>query len=242
VGEDGVQAIAKQGGAVQTLAPRDWTLVAAQGAPRWGLALDEDDVYFSLDDGVGRVRKRGGASQTLASGRGARVVGVDDTEVFWLEDSPGTGGGPATTTVVATLKRGGPSRRVLADLPDVLAVVVAGDSVYWLSGTEGHTDGAIRRAPKTGADVAVLASGVPTYYGQVLSAEGDHLYWLEYPRGLHGPMRVRTMPAKGGAPVTLAEPFPTANKILLDPRHVCWAQDGVRCVALASWDTAHLAL
>jgi hypothetical protein len=71
---------------------------------------------------------------------------------------------------------------------------------------------------------------VPTYYGQVLAVAGGSLFWLEYPSGLHGPMRVRTMPRDGGAVTTLAEPFPTANKILLDAHTVYWAQEGIGAV------------
>jgi hypothetical protein len=242
IGEDGVQAVPKTGGAVHTLAARDWTLVAeAPDQPRWGLALDGDDVYFSLDDGVGRVSKQGGESQALASGRGARVVGVDAVEVFWLEQGDGEGG-PSTTSVLATLKRGGPSRRVLAHLPGVLAVAVADDGLYWLAETERRGVGAIHRASKSGDGATTLVGDVPTYYAQVLAVAAENLYWLDYPRGLHGPMRVRTVPTKGGDPTTLAEPFPVANKLLLDPRRVCWAQDGVRCVPRGPWDTAHLPL
>ena len=76
-----------------------------------------------------------------------------------------------------------------------------------------------------------LAVDVPVYYDHVLAVDGSSLFWLEYPNGLHGPMRVRTIPKSGGAaPETLAEPFPTANKLLLDEGHVYWAQEGVRSV------------
>jgi hypothetical protein len=80
--------------------------------------------------------------------------------------------------------------------------------------------------------VVTLTADVPVYYDRVLAVDGASLFWLEYPHGLHGPMRIRTMPKSGGAaPATLAEAFPTANKLLLDGGHVYWAQDGVCAIA-----------
>jgi hypothetical protein len=234
VGEDGVQAVAKAGGPVESLAARDWTLIPHATDPgRWALAVDGDDVFFSIDDGIGRVAKRGGEADLLAdapSGRGAVVLGVDDDEVWWLELMPAEGDEPQTTDVLATPRAGGASRRLLTGLTCVRGIVVDDDGVYWLGGTEGR--GAIHRASKTTGDTVTLAVDVPVYYDRVLEVDGASLFWLDYPSGLHGPMRVRTMPKGGGAaPETLAEPFPAANKLLLDEGHVYWAQDGVRSVA-----------
>jgi len=109
-------------------------------------------------------------------------------------------------------------------------MVVDDEGVYWVSGTEGR--GAIHRASKSAGDAVTLAVDVPVYYEHALEVDGASLFWLEYPHGLHGPMRVRMMPKSGGgAPETIAEPFPTANKLLLDDCHVYWAQDGMRSVA-----------
>ncbi|HEY6461703.1 MAG TPA: hypothetical protein VIY73_16160, partial [Polyangiaceae bacterium] len=76
----------------------------------------------------------------------------------------------------------------------------------------------------------VVAADVPTYYPRVLAAAGGALLWLDYPQGLHGPMRVRGERG-GAAAVTLAEAFPPANEILVDDRHVYWAQEGLRAIA-----------
>jgi hypothetical protein len=229
VGEDGVQAVAKAGGPVESLAPRDWTLIRRVTSPaQWSL----DDVFFSIDDGIGRVAKLGGEAELLAdvpSGRGATVVGVDDDEVWWIELVP-AGDEPQTTDVLATPRGGGASRRVLTGLTGLQAIVVDADGVYWLGGTEGR--GAIHGASKTTGDSVTLAVDVPVYYDRVLEVAGASLFWLDYPHGLHGPMRVRTMPKGGGsAPETIAEPFPVANKLLLDDGHVYWAQDGARSIA-----------
>jgi hypothetical protein len=236
VGEDGVQTVAKTGGPVESLAPRDWTLIPHAGEPgRWSLVLAGDDVFFSLDDGIGRISKRGGEAELLAgvpSGRGATVVGVDDDEVWWLEQIPPDGDEPQSADVLATPRSGGASRRVLGGLTGLRAFVVDDEGLYWLGGAEGR--GAIHRASKSTGDVVTLAADVPVYYDRVLAVDGASLFWLEYPNGLHGPMRVRTMPKSGGAaPETLAEPFPTANKLLLDEGHVYWAQHGVRSVVSA---------
>ncbi|HEY3817459.1 MAG TPA: hypothetical protein VGL81_09825 [Polyangiaceae bacterium] len=234
VGEDGVQAVAKAGGPVLSLAGRDWTLIPHATEPsRWALAVAGDDVFFSLDDGIGRVPKAGGDAQLLAevpNGRGATVVGVDDDEVWWVEHVPPDGEEPPSADVFATPRGGGAARRVLHGLTALRGIVVDEEGIYWLGGTEGR--GAIHRASKSTGDVVTLAVDVPVYYDRALAVAGASLFWLDYPNGLHGPMRVRAMPKSGGAaPETLAEPFPTANKLLLDEGHVYWAQQGVEAVA-----------
>ena len=233
VGEDGVQSVAKTGGPVESLAPRDWTLIPRSTEPaRWSLAVAGDDVFFSLDDAVGRVPRQGGPSELLAgvpTGRGATLVGVDAADVWWLEVVPGHDDEPESADLLATPREGGDSRRVLTGLTGVRGIVVDDEGVYWLGGTEGR--GAIHRASKSTGDVVTLAVDVPLYYDRVLEVDGPSLLWLEYPSGLHGPMRVRTAPKSGGAaPETLAEPFPVANELLLDEGHVYWAQDGVRSI------------
>lgn len=228
VGDDGVQAVARTGGDVETLAGRDASLVEGNPDPSpWAIALDGDDVYFSLDGGIGRVPKHGGPAQLLAGGAGAMLVGVDAAEVFWLEPRRGARGG----SFVATPKRGGPARRIEADLPEVLAVVLEDDAIDWLGATPGTA--AIHRTSKEGGRDEVLVGDVPTYYargGRVLAAGGGALYWLDYPQGLHGPMRVRGRRGSDGAVVTLAEAFPPANKLLVDDRRIYWAQEGVRAI------------
>jgi hypothetical protein len=227
VGDAGVQAVPKAGGDVETLAGRDANLVAGSPDPSpWALAVDADDVYFSIDGGLGRVPKRGGEAQLLAGGERATLVGVDAAEVFWLEADRDV----RSWSLVATPKRGGSSRRIEAGLPDVLAAVLEDDAVAWLGATERPGVGALHRTAKDTGDDAVVARDVPTYYPHVLAAAGGALLWLDYPHGLHGPMRVRGERGSA-APVTLAEAFPPANEILVDDRYVYWAQEGLRAIA-----------
>jgi hypothetical protein len=120
-------------------------------------------------------------------------------------------------------------------------MVVDADGVYWLGGTEDR--GAIHRASKATGDVVTLAADVPVYYDRVLDVAGGSLFWLDYPHGLHGPMRVRTMPKSGGAaPATIAEAFPTANKLLLTEGRVTWAQEGAESVASVASPVARVVL
>ena len=226
VGQDGVQAIGKHGGPVQTLAGRDASLIPGTTDPgRWAIAVDGDDVYFSLDDGVGRIGKDGGPAQLLAGGAGATLVGVDPAEVSWLEPEH-----DGTWDLVATPRRGGPSRRVLAGLPSVMTMVLDEEGIYWLAATERPAIGAIHRAARDGSAAVTLVDDVPLYYEHVLALGGPALFWLEYPSGLHGPMRVRAMVKGGGTPVTVAESFPPADKIFVDDHRVYWAQQGIRAI------------
>jgi hypothetical protein len=236
IGEDGVQAVDKRGGAVQTLAARDTSLLL--GAPpdtRPAIALDPTDVYFSIDDGVGRVPKRGGDAQFLAGAVGATLVGVDSADAWWLEPVLGGGKDPTLNDVHATPKHGGKSRLVLDDVPGVLAMTVDDDGVYWLGETQHHGHGALQRASARTGETVKLVDDVPTYYGggHVLALAGASLFWLEYPEGLHGAMRVRAVPKDGGPAATVVEPFPPANQVFVDRERVYWAQDGIRAVARA---------
>jgi hypothetical protein len=227
VGEDGVQAVPKAGGDVVTLAGRDASLMMGNPEPApWAVALDGDDVFFSLDDGVGRVPKGGGEAQLLAGGKGATLVGVDAGEVFWLEPER-----DATWDLIATPRRGGAARRIEAGLPRVLAAVLDETAVDWMGATDRPSTGTVHRTQKdTGAD-RTIAEEVPTYYDRALAQDGAAVYWLEYPDGLHGPMRVRAALEAGGPAVTLAEPFPVANKLFVDDQRIYWAQQGVHAIA-----------
>jgi hypothetical protein len=226
VGDDGVQSVPKQGGDVQTLAGRDASLVMGNPEPApWAIAVDGDDVFFSLDDGVGRVPRSGGPAQLLAGGAGATLVGVDVAEVFWLEPER-----DETWDLVATPRRGGPARRIEAGLPRVLAAVLDEDAIDWIGATARPGIGAVHRTSKESGVDRTVAEDVPTYYGHVLAQDGAALYWLDYPSGLHGPMRLRAALESGGEAVTLAEAFPVANKLWVDDLRVYWAQNGVRAV------------
>jgi hypothetical protein len=220
---------------VQTLAARDGAqLLDPPPDAHPAIALDAGDVYFSIDDGVGRVGKRGGGAQLLASAVGATVVGVDSADVWWLEPVLG---GPKDQTihdVHATPKHGGKSRLVLDDVPGILAMTVDDDGIYWLGEAQHHGHGTLQRASARTGETVKLVDDVPTYYGggHVLAIDGRSLFWLEYPEGLHGPMRVRSASKDGaGAPATLAEPFPPANQVFVDADRIYWAQDGVRAAA-----------
>jgi hypothetical protein len=236
VGEDGVQAIDKHGGAVQMLAPRDTSLLLGPAPEtRPAIVLDAADVYFSIDDGVGRVSKRGGDAQLLASAVGATLVGVDSTDAWWLEPVLGGGKEPTLDDVHATPKHGGKSRLVLDDVPGVLAMSVDDDGVYWLGETQHHGHGSLQRASTRTGETVKIVDDVPTYYGggHVLALTGANLFWLEYPEGLHGPMRIRGVPKDGGQATTVVEPFPPANQLFVDQDRVYWAQDGIRAVVRA---------
>ena len=215
VGADGVQAVAKRGGPVRTLA-------RTGASSRWGLALDGDEVYVSTDSRIARVSKRGGPMQVLAKPGAGTLVGVDASEVWWLER-----GGPSAYELLAMPKGGGAPRHVLSNLKGVLAMVIDDESIYWLGETEARGRGTIQRASKSTGNKMMLADDVPTYYENALAIDDDNLFWLDYPYVLHGPMRVRTMPKRGGLPTTLAESFPPADKLFVDATHVYWAQYGV---------------
>ncbi len=231
VGADGVLSVARAGGPVEPLAPRDWSLLAADSdASRWSIALEGRDVYFSIDDAVGLVSKEGGEARRLDGAPGAMLVGVDAHDVWWLEkvleDDDST-----SQTLWATPKRGGASRRVLEGLKRVLSVVVASDAVFLLRETERPGRGEIVRADARTREMTQVATDVALYYPRVLGARDGEIYWLDYPDGLHGPTRLRAAPERGGDVTTLGSFFPPASRFVIGGDWVYAFGEGLHAIA-----------
>ncbi|XXT25569.1 DUF1566 domain-containing protein [Sorangium sp. So ce429] len=155
-------------------------LAAAQTAP-YGLALDDEFVYWTNREGGAVVRARkdsngNGPFDTIWADAGSpHAVIVDATHVYWtvlaLDDGDGrvmaapkdsTGEGPFTTIATAQ--------------GDVREIALDGTYVYW---TTSRT-GTVMRAPKVGGqgEVTALVTGARNPRGIVADRTG--VYWTEF--------------------------------------------------------------
>lgn len=120
------------------------SVMLASGLPdQGGLALDEDQVYWSESwngrDGLIRsVQKDGTGTRTLASSAAPGRLAVDSSFLYWIDH-----GAPdvrADGQVLRVPKRGG-EREVLAhDQAAPSDIVLAEGAVYWTTMGQGWPD------------------------------------------------------------------------------------------------------
>jgi hypothetical protein len=238
INDDGIFVLSKGGGAVRTLFSHKVGPASAGTGP-WEpprMALDATHVYWtSQQRKVARVPKQGGPAETLTTTtRLPRIVAVDGNDVYWVEFKSGGGEArPSAHALLAQAKSGRTKPRLIFEpIRTLLAIAADDDDVYWIGDTNGYTHGTLQRVSKRGGAVVTLVPEIHTFYADGLVMDAQNLYWLEYPSSLSGPMRVRTLPKRGGEPRTLASPYPTANKIFLDPEHLYWADRGIFAIDL----------
>jgi hypothetical protein len=182
------------GGAVVSLAPTQSFRCLAQ---------DQDNIYWT-DQGSGEggsiltLAKAGGAVATLAATTGSAFqIAVDDTNVYWVEDTVmqvAKAGGTPVTLLAAPTDGTSPS-------PSCPSLAVAGDTLYLVLGSGDGYDNQLVTVPVTGAanPTVLVASNDP--YAVV--ANSTALFWL----GLGTELDVDEMPIDGGVIATLARPL-----------------------------------
>jgi hypothetical protein len=179
----------KDGSSVTTLAD------ARSGV--WGIAVDEEHVYWTLvDGGLSRITKSGGTPQSFGPG-GYRVV-LDATEVF-----------TAWNGVWRIAKSDGSQTK----LADIGGQGIALDDAY-VYFTNWISPGGVFRVPKAGGALQQLASAD---YSSYVAVYAGTVYWSD-----QGDGSVKAVPTAGGAVTTLATGS-TPYGIAADTRGVYWA-------------------
>jgi hypothetical protein len=211
------------GGAPVTLASTDY------GAD-W-MVMDQDSVFYSpSNDGTSpatsftifRVPQAGGAVQTQATGTSALTgVAVAGGQLAFATLSDGTSGGAVFVQPIAPVGQPPADPVAVAQgLPGPCAVASDGAKVYWLDCASKEIL-SLPSSPATGETPAVVASGldIPGVSLGVqlpLAVAAGQLYWVEG-------TAVRTMPAAGGTPSTIADESDWAPaQILADGAAVYW--------------------
>jgi hypothetical protein len=98
-----------------------------------GIAVDESNVYWTMEDGVMTVPTGGGTPRLLASGSLAWAIAVDATNVYWT--NRGTpGNGFSDGSVMKCQIVGGNPIVIATQQQDPQSIAVDANNVYWVNG------------------------------------------------------------------------------------------------------------
>jgi hypothetical protein len=221
------------GGALTTLDPS-----AALSA----LALDEDSVFYGSETfdlpgppvwsfAIDRVPQAGGVTETLVTGEGfligmsvtggALVYATMDVDPLRAFDPPELGSGAVFVQPIG--EPGTPPAApvpLAQNLPNPCAITADGANVYWLDCTTQKLV-SLPLSAQVGDAPEVLAAGLHVDIdsgpsGPQITTAADRLFWFEG-------VAVRTMPASGGTPSTLASRSGwTPAQLMADAGGVYW--------------------
>jgi outer membrane protein assembly factor BamB len=145
-GPDAVQSVPIDGGAVTTIVsdPNGTT----------ALAVDTSNLYWSTTSGLYRAALAGGSPTSI--GPAVASLAVDATDVYYVLDSAVSAG----TIRRVPIAGGAGTTLASGRLGSLVAVAVDDRNVYWIEGNGTIQQGAVAALPKSGGQVAVLASGL----------------------------------------------------------------------------------
>jgi hypothetical protein len=190
------------------------TLVASglgsAGVGPFGLAVDATHAYWTINNTnspVMRVALSGGTPATLASGQSyPQYMAIDSTNVYFTTLGPNAN--PSLGSLMRVPLAGGtPTTLTSVDTPG--DVLVAGGSIYWISGGTNGNSGRILRMPTSGGTPTTLISGL--LQAARLAVDATSVYVTNPGAGT-----VLRVPIGGGTPTTLVSGMPAVFGIAVD--------------------------
>jgi hypothetical protein len=186
-----------------------------------GVVADDTYVYFARDDSheIVKVHKDGSSLDTTVLGTYPDgrfgMLALDATTVYWTV---------VDGEVMAAPKDGGQTRTVGAwgspqHVGEAYGLAVDDTYVYWTNWTDAQY-GAVLRAPKTGGDVTVLASGLD--YPVRIALDADYVYWTDTVSGAVANGSVMKVAKTGGDPVVIAADQAHPYGIAVDATNLYW--------------------
>jgi hypothetical protein len=212
---------AERGSIVKTPAAGGASVVLAEPADPYAIAVDADSVYFtSYSTGaVSKVSKQGGPIVVLTepdtSTSSAAGLAIDDTDVYFT----------STAGIFRVSKSGGKTTLFAKDTNRADAIVADATHVYWLGrGTTSELVGDVRKASKSSGAIETLGTAPLFREGSTwsLAADDDSLYLPDRRGGKVYRMAksngdVHLVTASAGHPFSLAT----------DGTYVYWTDVGV---------------
>jgi hypothetical protein len=202
---DALYRLAKDGSSPpQSIAPVPSAVLAH-------LAVDDTRVYVS--DGFGQqilgVDKVTGETAVLASNQPfASDIAIDADHIYWVTLGAIGGPGPVDGTVMSLAKNGAAAPTTLvAQSLSPAAIAIDDAYVYWLDGV-GTTE-ALRRIPKAGGEVEVLAGGPFMDYQPGFAVTDGFVLWESDSQCTFGTAAMSTLssvPVAGGPVGTISLP------------------------------------
>jgi hypothetical protein len=141
--------------------------IIATGIERgWGLAIDEERVYWTApgDHTIRSVRKDGTDAQTIATGYDAYAIAVGSARVVWREE-----------TAVVSAAKDGADVQVLDDAAVAIAPTLAADAThaYWTT-TDLSANADVVRAPLDGS--GTMEGVTNAYIAERVAITPTHLF------------------------------------------------------------------
>jgi sugar lactone lactonase YvrE len=210
------------GSVVKTPVAGGASIVLAEAADPYAIAVDDDSVYFTsyATGEVSKVSKQGGAITVLTekdtSTSSAAGIAIDDTDVYFT----------STAGIFRVAKSGGTTALFAKDTNGADAVVVDATHVYWLGrGTTSELVGDVRKAAKSNGEVVETLGTAPLFReGSTwsLAADEESLYLPDRRGG-----KVYRMAKSNGDVHLVADNAGHPFSLATDGQYVYWTDAGV---------------
>ncbi len=216
-------------------------IVAPVGPPQQieGIAVDADSVYWlQVTTGSGAANPASVMKAPLAGGAATEVASLqelpeqggsftlDDTSVYWSD--------PVAGTIMSVPKAGGTPVTLATGQGHPTSLVVAADSVYWITVTD-QSSALVAKVPKTGGAPVTWVAGPPSAGDPTgdLAVDATGVYYiLQRVEATHDegspedvtPTIVHTSLDGGSMEVIALELHSVATGLITCPGGVCWEQ------------------
>jgi hypothetical protein len=198
------------------------TTIAADLTGAWGVAADDENVYFTTPAGVFEAPVGGGPTTALSAAGAANEIVVSGGRLFYV-GSTDSNPQPASLLTIPTTG-GTPTVLVSPPANGTLLSVLAVDctNVYFefYFGAPALTMSTLGQVPVGGGPVTVLATGQTLGGLGALAVDAANVYFLDGQNGA-----VRSVPIGGGPVLTLATTSPSLPVgIAVDADNVYWTE------------------
>ncbi|MBX3000135.1 MAG: fibronectin type III domain-containing protein [Caldilineaceae bacterium] len=195
-----------------------------------GLVADNQFVYFrDMDNTLKRIPVDGsGSPGTLANNVNTCCgLAVDETHLYWGARQSGS-----TNNGIFRMPKAGGVVELLASIPNaeniylIRDVTVDATHIYWVEGRKGNSVidqpgiGAVRKVPKAGGAVVMLADAVAdVQHPTTIALDETHVYWSEMETA-----RARRISKNGGAVTSYnpSDPARMGQFVAVGGSHVYW--------------------
>jgi hypothetical protein len=171
------------------------------------LASDEACVYWAQGPYIRKIAIAGGKSMNLVDGGVPHALAVDDTNVYFTDES--------AVTVMSVPKSGGAPVTLFQG--QIQATSIAANSSYVFFANNSQKS--VMRVPLAGGTAETLASGVLAVGS--IAIDAVNVYWTDSIAN-----SVSKVPLAGGASTIIAANQSNPGSVAVDSTNVYWVNQG----------------